>query len=89
MPIIGVFALIAMGFIIPKIITTIGDSQSFVKTTDYLILSDYYAEKGQFMKSAEYLMKYRELENNLPAPLSDSLNNRINRLKLKEIQGIK
>lgn len=89
-PMIGIIALIALGYVLPKTINTITDSQSFIKNTDYLILSEYYSKNGESMKSSNFLEKYIELEsNNLPKQLIDSLKNKSSILKIREIQKIK
>lgn len=79
-----------LGYFSVRLLNSVEKSQSFLKPTDYLIISNHYNETKEYSKSAEYLRKYRELETiNLSEPMLKKIDDRIDSLNTKQIENFK
>ena len=88
--IIAIVILIFLGiyYFTPRILNSIQLSQDFIKPIDYLTLANHYESNKDYMRAANFLERYKELDNdNIPRLIEDSLTKRIFRLKNKAVSG--
>jgi hypothetical protein len=85
-----ILLIVGMAYFSVRLLNSVEASQSFFKTGDYLILSDYHLKQGNHTRAAEFLKKYREIQTvNLPDRILDSIDKRVDILYYKGIEDIK
>jgi Na+/melibiose symporter-like transporter len=85
-----IIVVIGISYLSVRLLNSVEASQSFIKSSDYLILSSQYSEKGDYARAADFLQKYRDIETiNLPDTMLDSLDRKIKRLRYKGFENIK
>lgn len=86
---VTIIVVIVISYFSVRLLNSVEASQSFIKSSDYLILSGHYSDKGDFSRAADFLKKYRDIETiNLSEVMLDSLDNKIEALRYKSFQKI-
>lgn len=85
--VIIIVLLIVFNFM-PSLLDSIDRSQNFLKPADYSILSNYYQKNNDYIRAADYLQRYKELDgNNLTLAMEDSIKKKINYLRSQAINS--
>jgi hypothetical protein len=85
-----IIVIVAISYFSVRLLNSVEASQSFIKSNDYLILSNYYLDKRDFTRAADFLKKYRDIETiNLSSPMLDSIDKRVDALRFKGFERIK
>jgi len=81
---VSLIIILTVASFIPNILNSVERSQSFIKPVDYVFLSNYYQDKGDFIRAADFLKRYKELDDdNISKALSDSLDKKISDMRMK------
>ena len=82
-----VITFIAISYFIPQIMSSVEKSQNFIQPVDYYILFKHYESKNDFIRAADYLKRYQEMDNNnIDMQLNDSLTFKIKQLRFNSIR---
>lgn len=84
--IVIIIVLIIVGFVANNFLKNIDQSQSFLKPTDYLHLSKHYENSSDYIRAADYLDRYKELDDNLSLSIIDSIKAKSRELRMKAIK---
>ena len=87
---VTIIVVIGISYLSVRLLNSVEASQSFIRSNDYLILSSYYLDKGDFSRAADFLKKYRDVETiNLSDAMLDSLDKKVDALRYKGFEKIK
>lgn len=87
---IVLIVVVGISYLSVRLLNSVEASQSFIKSNDYLVLSNHYIGKGDFTRAADFLKKYRDIETiNLSDAMIDSLDKKVNTLRYKGFENIK
>lgn len=87
---VTIIVVIGISYLSVRLLNSVEASQSFIKSNDYIILSTYYLDKGDYTRAADFLKKYRDIETiNLSENMLDSLDKKVDKLRYKAFENIK
>lgn len=87
---ITIIVIVVISYFSVRLLNSVEASQSFIKSNDYLILSNYYLQKSEYTKSADFLQKYRDIETiNLSRKILDSIDNNVEKLRWKSVKDLR
>ena len=87
---VTIIVVVGMSYFSVRLLNSVEASQSFIKSNDYLILSKHYLDNDEYMKAADFLEKYRQIETiDLSNSMLDSIDKKIINFRYRSIEEIK
>ncbi|WP_419211919.1 hypothetical protein ACNR9Q_14380 [Maribacter sp. X9] len=86
---VAVLTMVGVGYFAVRLLNSVENSQSFIKSNDYITLSRHYHEIGDYSRAADFLEKYRNIESiNLPDNTLKTLDKQVTELREKSFSDI-